>query len=71
MPRKTGSKNKPKFIIVSVDEIIKNFNPAASIRISSDYASLFGQVITPTQPNIGTETKGKEEEDEIQMTVED
>lgn len=71
MSRPKGSKNKSKFILVSIDEIIQKFNSGATIRIDAVYAPLFEQ---PAQtvvvvPPLEQTAAGKETEANIEMTV--
>lgn len=63
MPRKQGSKNKSKFISVSIKEIVENFHPNALVRISSDYAVLFNKAEETTESSSAPEIEKDEVSD--------
>lgn len=64
MSRPLGSKNRSKFILVSVDEVLSKFNKNATIRIDASYQTLFNQNNTAF-----LDQKLKTEESKIEMSV--
>ena len=74
MSRPLGSKNRSKFILVTLDEINQKFNKNATIRIDAAYQPLF-ESIKATEPSdpvvivppLNETEAGKQ--DQIQMTV--
>lgn len=71
MSRRKGSKNKSKFILVTIDEIVSKFNSGATIRIDASYSSLFdpqpSQTVVVVPPL--KETAAGKEVDNIEMSV--
>ncbi len=65
--RTKGALNKPKFILVTMQDIASVFNKNATIRIDSSYQILFDKA--PPASAAPVAAKPVEEEDSIEMTV--
>lgn len=65
MPRTSGAKNKPKFINVKVEDIIRLFNPSTVIKIDAGYGSFFDI----KESSIEVSFPEKEDEDSFEMKI--